>query len=203
GSQLVEGDVAAGEDDRHARAGRQLDQSVQQRRDRGGGGAFDDEFATLHDPDHGVEDFAVGEGHDFVDEALYDGKVDLAGAADAQAVDDRFAVDRFEVTGFDALLHRRAIARFDADDADVRVVTLHGHRDAGDQSAAADRDDDRVELGPVLNDFQSERSLAGDELLVVERMNVRESFVAHQLFRFLVRLISDRLMQHALCVVAA
>jgi hypothetical protein len=58
-------------------------------------------------------------------------------------------------------------------------------------------------MGTMTDDFQSERSLAGDELLVVERMNVREALVAHQLFRFLVRLIPDRSVQHDLRAVAA
>src|SRR5258707_11036677 len=97
---------------------------MEERGYRGGGCPFDDQLAAFHDPDHGVEDLAVGEGYDLVDEALDDGEVDLAGAADAQAVDDGLAIDRLEMACFDALLHGRAVGRFDADHADLWIVTL-------------------------------------------------------------------------------
>ena len=54
-----------------------MHETLKQRGNWRGGGAFDDQLAALHDPDHGVEDLAVGEGYDLVDEALDDGEVDL------------------------------------------------------------------------------------------------------------------------------
>src|SRR5262245_66095775 len=87
-AQLVEVDVAAGQDDGDARAGGDVDEAVEQRGDRGGRGTLDDELAALHDPDHRLEDVAVGQRDDVVDEALHDRERHLADAAHAQAVDD-------------------------------------------------------------------------------------------------------------------
>ena len=47
-----------------------------------------------------------------------------------------------------------------------------------------------------------DRSLPGDQLLVVERMHVGQSLVAHQLLRLLVRLVPDRAVQHDLRAVS-
>src|SRR5215468_4039367 len=159
-AQLIEVDVAAGQHDGDPRAGGELDEAVEQRGDRRGGGALDDQLAALHDPDHRLEDVAIGERDDVVDEALHDGERDLANAADPQAVDDGAAVDGLQPASLDAALHGGAIGRLDADHLGPGVVRLDGHRDAGDQAAAADRDDDRVELGPVLDDLQPEGALA-------------------------------------------
>src|SRR5512132_2221431 len=68
--QLVEVDVAAGEDDRDAAARRKLDEPVQEGGDRRGRGALDDELAALHHPDHRIEDLPVWQGDEIVHEAL-------------------------------------------------------------------------------------------------------------------------------------
>ena len=43
--------------------------------------------------------------------------------------------------------------------------------DAGEQPAAADRRDDRVDVGQVLEDLEPRRAVAADEVVVVERMD--------------------------------
>src|SRR2546425_7531063 len=159
---------------------------MEQRSDGGGGSAFDHELATLHDPDHRVEDLAIGKRHDVIHEALDHGEIDLADPTHAQAINDRLAVDGLEMTGFDALLHRWAVRRFDADYANSWVVALDGHRYPGDQPAPADRHDHRVDVGPVLHDLQAESALSGDELLIIEGVHVGESLRAHQLFRLFI-----------------
>ena len=103
----------------------------------------------------------------------------------------------------DAVAHARRAGRLDADDPDRRLDVLDRHRDAGDQPAAADRHDDDVDLGPVADDLEAERALAGDELQVVERMHVGEAAIADQLLRLLVGLVPDRAVQHDLRAVAA
>src|SRR5881394_749674 len=126
---------------------------MKQRRHRRRGGSFDDQLAALHHPDHGVEDLAVWERDNLIDEALDDREVELTAAPHAQAVDDRLAIDRLEMARGDAPLHRRTVRRLDADYARRRVVALDGHRHAGDETASPNRYDHRVDLGPVLNNL--------------------------------------------------
>src|SRR5262249_43919551 len=152
-----------------------------------GGRSFDDELAPLHHPNHRVEDVAIGQGDDDVHEALNDGEVDLAGAPHAQTIDDRVALDGLKGPGRNARLHGGTVGRLHADDFDAWIVTLGGHRDAGDQAATPDWDDHRVEVRPVLNDFETEGALARDELFVVERMHVGETLRANQLLGLFVR----------------
>ena len=56
----------------------------------------------------------------------------------------------------------------DADHADRRVEVLDRHRDAGGEAAAAHGDDDRADLGALLDDLEADRPLAGHDVRVVE-----------------------------------
>ena len=53
----------------------------------------------------------------------------------------------------------------------VRLQLAYRRRDARQQSAAAERRDDRVDVRKILEDFEPRRRVAGDEPVVVERMN--------------------------------
>ena len=70
---------------------------------------------------------------------------------------------------------RRARRGLDADDLHVRLGFLDHQRHPRAQPAAADRHDDPREVGDVLEQFQPERALSGDDRLVVERMDERQS----------------------------
>ena len=59
----------------------------------------------------------------------------------------------------DRAFHRRIELGLDADQLDVRLDRLGGGRDAGHQPAAADRDDQRVEVGRVRQHFERHRAL--------------------------------------------
>ncbi len=68
--------------------------------------------------------------------------------------------------------HRVGIARLHADDAHLGTHRLDVGRDAGDQAAAADGDEHRVERALVLaQDLHADRALPGDHVRVVERMH--------------------------------
>src|SRR5262249_50773165 len=124
-------------------AGGGLDFAVQQGGDRSGCGAFDHKLAVAHDPDDGVEDVFVGERDDLVDEATHHLVRVFANALHPQAVDDAVdAIQRDNLSRLHALLHAGRAGRLDADDANVRIDRLEGHRHAGDQPAAANWDDD-------------------------------------------------------------
>src|SRR5262244_486808 len=74
-AELVEVQVPARQDHRDARAGRKLDEPVEQGGDRRRGRPLDDELAALHDPDHRIEDLSIRKRDDLVDESLNDGEV--------------------------------------------------------------------------------------------------------------------------------
>ena len=77
----------------------------------------------------------------------------------------------------------RHAARFglDADDLDVGRLRLDHRADAGDQAAAADRHDDRFDVGRLLEDLERHRALARDHVRVVERMDEREAVALGEL----------------------
>ena len=87
------------------------------------------------------------------DESLNHREVEHPRTPNAQAVDDRLAVDRLQMAGRDAALHRRTVRRLDADHARVGVMALDGHRHPRDKPAATDGDDHRVDLPPVLHNL--------------------------------------------------
>src|SRR6185369_14728395 len=97
---------------------------------------------------------------DLLDVLTHDVEGLLAHALHAQPVDDAVhAVERDQVAFLDAALHPRRAGRLDADDPDLRVDALGGHRDAGDQPAAADWHDDDVNVGPVADELEPDRAL--------------------------------------------
>jgi hypothetical protein len=54
-----------------------------------------------------------------------------------------------------------------ADDLDLRTQRFHSPCDARDQAAAADRRNDRIDVGHLLEYLEPDRSLPGDERCVV------------------------------------
>jgi hypothetical protein len=66
-------------------------------------------------------------------------------------------------------MQRRRAGGFHADDPDLGALLLDRDCDAADESAATHRDHDRVEVGDVLEEFEPDRALAGDDGRVVVR----------------------------------
>ena len=80
------------------------------------------------------------------------------------------------LSGLERARHRRRIDRLDADDFDGRTHALHIRGDAGDQAAAADRDEDRVDRARMLaQDLHADGALPRDHLGIVKGMNVGEA----------------------------
>ena len=65
----------------------------------------------------------------------------------------------------------------DADDLDRWLERLRRDRDAGDQSAAADRDDDLVEVRRVGQHLERDGALAGHDGGIVVGMDEGEAFL--------------------------
>ena len=71
----------------------------------------------------------------------------------------------------------------DANDLYARPPCFDHRPDAGDQAAAADGHDNRVDARGLVKNLEGDRSLAGDHVLVVERMNEREAVALGKLPR--------------------
>ena len=69
-------------------------------------------------------------------------------------------------------MQRRRAIGLDADDPRLRPKRLHRGGQAGDQTAATDRDEDDVDIGDLVEDVEAERTLAGDHHGIAERMGI-------------------------------
>ena len=96
------------------------------------------------------------------------------------------------------LRERRRALRLHADDPDARLALRRRERDPRDEPAAADRHDQRVELVRVLEQLERDGALAGDDVVVVERVDVRASALARDLERDGVRLVVAAVGEHGL-----
>ena len=115
---------------------------------------------------------------DLRDEAPDDIDGDGAGPFDGDPFGDRRPAG-FDRAALQAAQHRRVQRRLDADDFRIGTQRLRGDGDAGNQAAAADRNDDRVERAAIAQDLQCYGSLAGDDPFVVVGMDEGEA-VAHR-----------------------
>ena len=70
--------------------------------------------------------------------------------------------------------------RLDPEDGDLGVPCLRRRGDAGDQPAAADRDDQRVELRGGVQHLQCYGALPGDDPCIVEGMDEGQAFLHPQ-----------------------
>ncbi len=88
----------------------------------------------------------------------------VAGLLHRDSVGDRVA-ERL------AARQRRAALRLDADDTHRRPQLGKCECDAGRQTAAADRHDERLDLSELLVQLERDGALAGDDRGIVERMH--------------------------------
>jgi hypothetical protein len=165
-------DVAAGEhDDRRALAGG-LDERGEQRRDADRAGSLDDELRALHQDHHRLGRVLLADHHDLVDPARDQRQREIAGPFDGDPVGDRRGrVDGDRRPGRERGRIGRAGSHLDADDAHLRVRRLDDAGDPRDQAAAAERHDDRREIGHLVEQFKAERRLPEDHQRVIEGVN--------------------------------
>ncbi len=97
---------------------------------------------------------------------------ELADLPDGDAVGDRGGGrQRQALAAPERGLHRRDLFGLDPDYPDLGVLRLDRERNAGDQAPASHRDNDGVKVGALLEQFQPQRPLAGDDLGIVEGMD--------------------------------
>ena len=88
------------------------------------------------------------------------------------------------LAGSERLLHGVGIMRFDADHLDVGAQTLDIGGDAGDQPAAANGTEDRMDRLRVLaENFHADGALSGDHIGIVKRMHEGHLLLLFQLAR--------------------
>ena len=125
----------------------------------------------------------VRDAHDLVDGELRDLERVHADGAHRDAVgEDADVVERDAPAGLQRLVHRVRLERLDADDADVGQHGLDVAGDAGEQAAAADRHEHRVQrlALPVPDDLVADGALPGDDQRIVERVDEREPGLGDQ-----------------------
>ena len=94
-------------------------------------------------------------------------------------------------------MHARRILGLDANDPDLRIERLHVCRDAGDESASADRHEYRVERsGMLAQDLHADGALARNDMRVIERVHERESTLLLQLERMMEGFVVTLAVQH-------
>ena len=174
-------DIAAGQDQSRL-AGRERRFGAH-RGQRRGAGPFGDRLLDLEQREHGVFDVLLGDGDHPVDPFADDGHGQPPRTFHGDPLRHRSGP---RLGGFASVEERcrgGEPLRLNADDGDRRPQRLDGDGDARDQSAAADGDDDRVEVGGLLQHLQPQRALAGDDVRVVERMDQNASALRRQTLR--------------------
>ena len=79
-----------------------------------------------------------------------------------------YTVKRDGFSGFQRALHAGGVLRLHAVDFYLGVQRLDGARNAGNQPAAADGADDRIHIRQLIENFQTDCALTGDNFLIVE-----------------------------------
>ena len=95
----------------------------------------------------------------------------------------------------EGVLHAGRARGLHAVDLYLGTQALDGERHAGDQAAAADRHDDRVHIGQLVEDFETNRSLPCDDQLVIIRMNEGHAGLLLQLHGAVMRVVVGALDQ--------
>ena len=124
---------------------------------------------------------------------------------DRHAIGEQADLREFDATtGLQRLIHRIGIDRFHADDLDLGPQPLHISRDAGDQAAAADGHEDRVDRpGMLAQNFHADGALAGNHVRVIVRVHKRQRLFFRENPGMCVGFIVRIAMQHDLRAASA
>ena len=172
--------------------------------DGGCSGAFGQRFLALQQQENRVCDFFFFHGNNVVHIFLNQGKRAFSGAAYRDSVGDRFRGlqgDGFALghCGF----HGRNPGGLNSEDLHSRISFLDGAGDSADESTAADGRYDDLDVGMLLQNFESESSLPGDDRVVVEGMNQGQTFLLALLDGLFVGLVIVGPVQHDLRAIGA
>ena len=139
-------------------------------------GRLEDRARVLeHVLDRGADLVGIDQ-DDLVDQLLAEAEGFLADLLHRHAVGEHADLRQAHApAGLERAGHGVGIHRLDADDLDLRAQALDVGGDAGDQPAAADRHEDRIDRRLVLaQDFHADGALAGDHVRIVVGMDEGE-----------------------------
>ncbi len=178
--------------------------AVDESRNRRRASAFGQSFFAFQQQQDGVGDFFFFDGNDVVHILLNQRQGALAGAPDGDAIGDgRGRHERHRLALRDRNFHGRQARRLHPENLNLRVRLFQRAGDAADQPAAADRNDDRFEVGMLLDELQADSALSGDDGIVIEGMHEGEVLslaAAHGLF---VSFVVVRAVQHDIGAITA
>ena len=126
----------------------------------------------FYQSEDGARYFIIGNESYFVDIVTNKSKGIVARLLDRYSVRYRgYRRQAFDFAVLYRIVHTRRTCSLNSVDLDRRTYLLCGIRDAGDKSSAAYRNDYCVNVVEVAQYFECDRSLTGDNILIVERMN--------------------------------
>ena len=139
----------------------------EERGERRGARAFDDALLELDQAQDRERDRRFVDGDDAIDDALDDLERHVAELRDSEPVGER----RRQATRASACPAASAAVKHAARSGSTPIDRARRARFAltavpmpGDQAAAADRHDDRLDVGRLLEDLEPHRALAGDHV---------------------------------------
>ena len=112
-----------------------------------------------------------------------------------EPVRDTVRLDAHDRVPFQRDRHRVRPLRLDAIDAKARLALLECGRDTGDQSPATDTDDHDIEVRQVVEEFETDGAVPGDDRGVVERVDELESLLVPHPLHLRERLADVRAME--------
>ncbi len=146
----------------------------------------------------GGADLVCIEQHDLIDMVTAERERFFAHAPDRNAVGENSdPVQGDPSPGLQRLVHAGGVLRLHSDDADVGIEVLDVHRDPRDEAAAANGDEDRIHIAARLpQQLHPDRTLARDDIRVVERMHEHQAAFPCELQRPIERRVVVVSMQH-------
>jgi hypothetical protein len=175
-------DISAAERHNHFLAFELRQEPGEARSESGGASAFDHGFLQFDETKDREREIVLIHEDNFVHESAGCFEGVCADFRNGKAVRERwFHVDLDRAARAESGGEAGAAFRLHADDSDIWFEMAEGSADAGDQSCAADRNDNRIEIGDLLKNLKSDRSLSCDDGRVVETVDVSESFFGNQL----------------------
>ena len=175
---------------------------AQQRRQPRGSCAFDYRLLDLQQHEHGLLDVALVHEQPIVHEPPDDFLRDLARRADRNALGDRADAGRV-VRSAHRIDHRGKTLGLYADDLNRRLDRLGCYGHAGDESAAADRHHQCVQIRDRREHLQCDGALARDDRFIVVRMNEHEILARGHFEGMASRFVECVAVQHDLRAEAA
>ena len=134
-----------------------------------GRGAFGDGFFDLEQEQHRVGDLAFAHRNDFIDVTFYQFERRRADGAHRDTIGDRRRGRNLCRRAIrQSRFHRRHPFGLHADDTDLWHQCFERERDAGDQTAAAYRHHNRVQIGILFVKLETDGALTGDDPGIVE-----------------------------------